>query len=117
MKELTENQLNFLLDTFFKLEKYPGWKNIATELLKSGSCVVAGESCIWDGGIGNFIRTSSAQGYFSCLLYEFDLDHFLSSESYRAFANEHIAELSSRLKVLQSEYDDICNLKSEKLCK
>lgn len=54
---LTENQKEFLLDNFFKLGDYYGWKNIATKLLENGVCVVAGGECIWRGGIGNFITS------------------------------------------------------------
>ena len=55
MKKLTEHQINFLLK-FFENKEYSGWKNIATKLIETGSCIVAGDKCIWNGGIGNFIK-------------------------------------------------------------
>jgi hypothetical protein len=90
MKNLTDNQINFLLEYFFENEKYAGWKNIATELLKNGSCIVAGTECIWIGGIGNFIKTEKAEKYIGCILYTFDLEYFLSSEYYKEISNNYI---------------------------
>jgi hypothetical protein len=110
MKALTENQKNFLLEYFFKLEEFAGWKNIATELLNSGHCIVAGKNCIWRGGIGNFIKTKNAENGIDCLLYEFDLEHFLSSEWYKEISNLYIAMLSNKKKQIEIEYKDICNL-------
>jgi hypothetical protein len=48
MKKLTDKEINYLLP-LFEHSTYPGWKSIATRLLKSGECVVAGDSCIWVG--------------------------------------------------------------------
>lgn len=57
---MTQNQLNFLL-SFFRKESFVGAENIATTLIKNGSCIVAGkDNRIWNGGIGNFIKTSPA---------------------------------------------------------
>jgi hypothetical protein len=110
MKQLTEYQINFLLEYFFKNEKYPGWKNIATALINTGSCVVAGTGCLWKGGIGNFIKTNNHGGLIDCTLYEFDLEYFLSSEWYKEISNQYISILSDKKRRIEDEYEQICNL-------
>ena len=110
MKTLTENQKNFLLEYFFKTENYAGWKNIATMLLDTGSCIVAGKKCIWHGGIGNFIKTKDAENVIDCLSYEFNLEYFLSSEWYKEVSNHYIIILSDNKRRIEAEYIDICNL-------
>lgn len=110
MKTLTENQISFLLEYFFKAEEFAGWKNIATKLLNTGSCIVAGKKCIWIGGIGNFIKTKDAENAVDCLLYEFDLEYFLSSAWYNEISNQYISILSDKKRRIEAEYDDICNL-------
>jgi len=72
MGKITEYQKKFLLQNFFSLPEYPGWLNIATKLIESGRCIVAGHGCIWKGGIGNFIKTEPAEDAIDCTLYTFD---------------------------------------------
>lgn len=110
MRTLTENQKNFLLNYFFKNEEFAGWKNIATLLLDKGSCIVAGKRCIWCGGIGNFIKTKNAENAIDCLLYEFDLEYFLSSEWYKRIRNDYIFILSDKKNRVECEYKEICDL-------
>lgn len=110
MKTLTENQINFLLEYFFKTEKFAGWKSIATKLLNTGNCIVAGKKPIWIGGIGNFIKTKEAENAIDCLLYEFDLEYFLSSEWYKEISIQYIAILASKKRQIETEYNDICEL-------
>ena len=110
MMTLTKYQEDFLLEYFFKSEKYAGWKNIATKLLHNGVCIVAGDTCIWRGGIGNFIKTKNAENAVDCLLYEFDLVYFLSSEYYKEVSNNYISDLSDKKRRIDLEYEEICNL-------
>ncbi len=117
MKKLTENQITFLLRYFFKNEKYPGAENIARTLLEDGECVVAGNHCIWHGGIGNFIETKQAEGIVGCLLYTFDLETFLTSEWYNNVKNQYLTllsdkelELRKELSKLDIEYKEIMDL-------
>lgn len=117
MKKLTNYQKEFILEHFFKSMAFLGWKNIASELLDNGTCIVAGSICIWHGGIGNFIETEKAENSVGCLLYKFDLDVFLSSEWYKEIRDEFITgllnekeEIKSQLSELESEYKEICNL-------
>ena len=107
---LTEYQKEFLLEYFFKNEKFPGWKIIATYLLEKGECIVAGIGDIWCGGIGNFIKITNAKNAVDCLLYEFDLEYFLSTEWYKEISNQYIAILSDKKRCIEQEYEEICNL-------
>ena len=110
MKKLTDNQKEFLLNYFFRNGKYAGWKHIATALLEDGSCIVPGPDCIWIGEIGNFIKTSVASNAIDCLLYEFDLKYFLSSEYYKSISNQYIDILATKKREIDEEFNDICNL-------
>ena len=91
--DLTYKQREFLLHNFFKNESYPGWRDIATKLLDNGYCVVAGDSCIWQGEIGNFITTKESDLFIKCLEYFFDLNKFLSSKWFKSFYQFHLDEL------------------------
>lgn len=110
MTKLTEYQKNFLLDCFFKNEKYAGWESIATELLETGQCIVAGKGCIWIGGIGNFIKTEEAKNSINCTLYKFDLEYFFTSEWYREIRNIYANTLEAKLREANEEYNDINNI-------
>lgn len=105
--KLTTKQKEFLLDTFFKIEKYPGSISIATKLLDTGECIVAGYARIWIGGIGNFINTEIAENAVGCSLYTFDLSYFLSSEWFQSVQNDYLNILTNKIKDIQSEYEDI----------
>lgn len=110
MRKLSECQKNFILEYFFKNKEYAGWKNIATKLLDEGKCIVAGKSCIWIGGIGNFITTTEAEDCFGCLKYEFDLEYFLTSRYYLEISREYINELSTKISELEKEHDEIMEI-------
>lgn len=116
-RQLTNYQKEFIINYFFKDEKYAGWRNIATTLLEDGECVVAGEKCIWIGGIGNFIKTEKSQKFIDCLLYKFDLIEFLSSQWLRETVNNYIPiiekekeELKTKLSEVYQKCDEITNL-------
>lgn len=94
--KLTENQKEFLLNYFFKNESFAGWKSIATKLLDNGSCIVAGNDCIWKGGIGNFIRTEEAEDAVDCIKYSFAINYFLSSEWFKQIHNSYIVQLAQK---------------------
>lgn len=106
---MTQNQIDFLL-TFFKDERFPGWKNIATNLIEKGEAIVAGDNCIWHGGIGNFIKTESAEGFYGCLKYKFDLEYFLGSAWFAERLNYKIAEVASKKREVDELYTDLTNL-------
>lgn len=110
MRELTQIQINFLLEYFFKLEEYAGWKSIAEGLLSTGYCFVAGDSCIWKGGVGNFIETSVAENTFGCLKYEFDLEQFLSSAHYKEIRMAVFTKLAEEKEALHERLKNISEL-------
>ena len=110
MKELNDTQKEFLLENFFKDEKHPDWKNIATNLLEKGKCIVAGDKCIWFGGIGNFIKTSETEEAISCLLYTFDLKLFLSSQWFKQVKENYLLDLVEQEKKLNKQIKEIAHL-------
>jgi len=110
MRRLTDYQKQFLLSYFFKNEKYAGWKNIATKLLETGECIVAGKECIWIGGIGNFIKTEEAKDAIDCTLYKFDLEYFFTSEWYRQIRNDYHAIISNKKREIEQEHEEILNI-------
>ena len=79
-----------LLLKFFENSKYPGWKNIAEELIDSGYCIAAGNECIWIGGIGNFITTKKVGNLIDCLEYHFSKDEFIKSAWFQENLLNHV---------------------------
>lgn len=108
---LTEHQTKFILENFFRND-YAGWENIARKLLTTGKCVVAGNRCIWIRGIGNYITTTEADGYFGCLVYKFDLYYFLTSAWFNEIYDNYVERLGRKKIALDTEYNDIHSLKS-----
>jgi len=97
IRKLNENHKEYLLKYFFDNERYEGWKSIATSLLETGECVVAGDRCIWLGGIGNFIKTENEEGFFGCVKYVFDLEYFLSSEYFKEITENYINQMTEQM--------------------
>lgn len=110
MKTLTENQKNFLLETFFKNEKYPGWRSIATKLLESGQCLVAGTHCIWNGGIGNYISTKPAEDAVDCSRYTFHIDLFLESDWFKETKALRVAELTRKKQEAVQQLEEVSTI-------
>jgi hypothetical protein len=108
--KLTDNQKAFLLDYFFKNEVFPGWKSIASKLLDNGNCIVAGDTCIWKGGIGNFIKVRIADDFEGCCEYKFDLEDFLDSNWFKEIHNYYIAELAQKKREIENEFNEIIKL-------
>lgn len=111
MNSLTFNQTSFIANTFFKNENYNGWEGIAHKLIKNGKCVVAGTKCIWQGGIGNFIQTSKPEDFVDCLLYEFNLTDFISSEYFIDSKKYELERLHQAKIAIDVQYNDILSLK------
>lgn len=109
-RKLTEYQKEFILNKFFKSLPVPGWINIARKLLDTGKCIVPGDRCIWIGGIGNYISTKEAENAIDCLLYELDLDLFLSSDWFKEYKIDYEKDLLERRSKIEEEYLDISNL-------
>ncbi len=108
MKHLTDNQKEFILTHFFRNDEYAGWKGIAIKLLENGSCIVAGNNCIWDGTlISFFIKTETADGFIDCLTYTFDLHTFLQSEYFKDKSRIFYKELISKRDEEQKKINDL----------
>ena len=112
MEKLTDNQKNFLL-SFFENEAYAGWKNIATILIESGKCIVAGDTCIWRGGMGNYIDVSNADGLVGCLVYKFNLDSFMTSYTYMERLTGYLEEVKEAEQKASILHNDILKPKEK----
>jgi len=110
MKNLTTIQKEFILEYFFKKDDCAGWKEIATELLANGRCIVAGNDKMWMGGIGNFIRTEKTKNAFGCLEYYFNLDEFVQSDWFRGFVSSKTTDISLKIADLQAQKDELAEL-------
>jgi hypothetical protein len=110
MKQLTETQKEFLLETFFRNEDYHGWRSIGYKLLDKGSCIVAGTKCIWVGGIGNFIKVTPAEDAFGCSEYKFNLKEFLDSDWFFETKREHVRDLEEKARRARIKFEDISKL-------
>lgn len=103
MNKLNAAQKNFILNFFFPNVEFPGWKTVGEKLLDTGKCIVAGEKCIWLGGIGNFITVEPAEGAVGCSLYTFDIDNFLSSQLYIHTKDAYVEERLSELEFMKEK--------------
>ena len=97
--KLNEQQRSFIID-FFIDDKLPGWKQIAEALIDNGECIVAGDKCVYNGGIGNFIKTESANDYVNCLKYTFDIEYFMSSMYFQERLVNLIEDVNKKLEDL-----------------
>jgi len=103
---ISPQQMGFLLK-FFTNEQYPGWQNIAKDLITTGYCIVPGDECIYKGGIGNFITTEPADIAFGCLLYKFDIKLFLKSEWYKLASADAITEIEKQILDIETEKESL----------
>lgn len=103
---MNKAQKKFLLEYFFKNERYAGWRNIAEALVDKGECVVAGDKNIWIGGIGNFIKVVKADGYIDCVKYTFDIDNFKKSKLYIDTRKHYLDKIKEEINVIKSSLDD-----------
>lgn len=111
MKKLTDNQKEFLLTQFFKNEEFPGWKDIAIKLIEQGSCIVAGDKCIWNGGIGNYIETNTEKDFVGCLRYTFNLKLLMHSAWYEDIFDHYLDKLDEEKQTIGKKYDELNDLK------
>lgn len=109
--KLTKNQKEYILEAFFENDYYAGWKGIATTLIEKGSCIVAGDKCIWSGFIGNFIKTKKAENAIDCLIYEFDLKAFISSDFFSQIQHNDVVQLQIKIDEMQGTCDEIKSIK------
>jgi hypothetical protein len=110
MKTLNETTKDFIIDHFFNNGQFSGWRNIAEKLLTKGECVVAGEDCIWKGGIGNFIKVSNADEFIGCVKYSFDTDDFIKSEYFKGAHINCLDRKNAELVYLELEVDNLAKI-------
>lgn len=107
---ITEKQVNFLLENFFKNERYPGWKNIADKLIRDGQCIIAGTDKLWYGGVGNFIDIKEAPGTVGCSLLTFKKDVFLKSINFTDYKKAYLLDLSNKITEMRNTYEHVDTL-------
>lgn len=108
--KLTEVQLNFIVNTFFTINKFPGSAASGHKLLTEGEAIIAGEKSLWDGRkIDRFIKTEKAKDVKGCLHYKLDLDGFMQSELFR---DELSIALYKARKTVQQAVNEHRELKS-----
>lgn len=106
---LDKEQKEILLPLFEK-KSFEGWKNIANELLNHEVCIVAGTECIWKGGVGNFIKTKSADHLIDCLEYTLDRETFIESMMVQNYIHNQLSDLELEIDRLRSTSNSIENL-------
>lgn len=104
-----DDTLKELLLPFFENDKYPGWKDIASSLLENKECIVAGTTCIWIGGIGNFIKLENADNFVGCNKYILDYESFISSDLVKSYLHEQLNLLEIEIKKHTKEIEIISN--------
>lgn len=122
MTQLTDIQKEFILEHFFKLNSYKGWKPIATTLLERGVCVVGNKETIWVGNIGHFIKVqydlsdyelfkdSPLLNAVDCCVYTFDLDAFLSSDYFKHIKDDYLHKLDNQIEESNIRYKEIAKI-------
>ena len=113
IRKLTNNQREFILSAFFALDLVPHWRKIAEVLLDEGSCIVAGESRIWNGGVGNFIQTANEPFCIGCLRHTFDLEMLLSSPYFLdslQFKHDKMVQTRNEIDAEILDYSILLNL-------
>ena len=110
--KLTNTQIQILIDAFFKTADAPpyGVLEIGRQLLSEGQCIVAGNGRLWNGGVGNFIRVTVAEGAVGCALLTFDREAFLSSLWVVETLAHHIEPLRDQVAALEEKVDAVSEL-------
>jgi hypothetical protein len=111
MRKLTDNQKEFIVNNFFYHNLVDGWK-VAMRLLTDGTCIVAGTSPLWVGGIGNFVKAEISEEAIGCLYYTFDLEAFLNSDWYREIHAQLLNDAAKKMRSAVEMYEDIKSLQS-----
>jgi hypothetical protein len=109
MKKLNEEQVNFLVETFFKPSKEKeitiDWRKMSILLVKEGRCIIPSDKIVWFGGIANFLNFKEADSLIGCIEVNFDVDEFCSKENiffYEVYQRK-LEELSEKIHQLEKE--------------
>ena len=108
-RELTQIQKDWILDTFFEpwTIRYPGARNIGEKLIENGVCFVAGNECIFEYYVGNFIKTESNDISDGCLKYTRDLDYFMDSAYFKEVKTAYCDNLYNDISDMKKRFTEI----------
>jgi hypothetical protein len=109
---LTQNQIDFIVNKYFAphKDKYAGAVNIGRKLLTQETVIVAGNDCIFNGGIGNFINTRKAENFVDCLEYKLDLYALRTSKMFFADWEDEFGRLTTELETTKEKINDMESL-------
>jgi hypothetical protein len=116
MRQLTEYQKKFILDTFFKPlhYEYPGALNIGEVLLTEGGCVIpdTGTYIFKHSPLNQFNKVSKADSkkFIDCVEYTFDLNGFLDSWNLKRAVSKHYEELESQYQIQKQMKNELFEL-------
>lgn len=119
MRQLTEYQKKFILDTFFKPlhYEYPGSLNIGEVLLTEGSCVIpdTGTYIFRHSPLNQFNKVSEADSkkFIDCVEYTFDLEGFLNSYNLKSAVSKHYEELEPQYQIQKQMKNELFELLGE----
>ena len=119
MRQLTEYQKKFILDTFFKPLHYefPGALNIGEVLLTEGGCIIpdTGTYLFRHSPLNQFntINKADEKKFINCLEFIFDLDGFLESYYVKRAVSKHYEQLETQYKVQKQMKSELFELLGE----
>lgn len=112
---MNKNQINYLIDNHFipnALDEVKGsMRKIATQLIMEGTCIVAGDGRLWNGGIGNFITGKEAYGAVGCTELTFDSESFMESNYFMDHLNQVIKHEHAEITQAQIHAYDLVKLR------
>ena len=121
MRQLTEYQKKFILDTFFKPlhYEYPGSLNIGEVLLTEGCCVIpdTGTYIFKHSPLNQFNKVSKADSkkFIDCVEYTFDLNGFLESWNLKRAVSKHYEELETQYQIQKQMKSELFQLLGEEV--
>jgi hypothetical protein len=120
MRQLTEYQKKFILDTFFKPlhYEYPGALNIGEVLLTEGGCVIPDSGTyIFQYSIPlqqfNKVTKADTKKFINCVEYTFDLEGFLNSYHLKSAVSRHYEQLESQYQIQKQMKTELFELLDE----
>jgi hypothetical protein len=122
MRQLTDYQKKFILDTFFKPlhYEYPGALNIGEVLLTEGGCVIPDSGTYifqYSMSLSQFNKVTKADSkkFIDCVEYTFDLDGFLKSYHLKSAVSRHYEQLESQYKIQKQMKTELFELLGEEV--
>ena len=109
---MTEHQINFLLQNFFKHNtNISNWEGVARTLIEDSTCILAGTENPWKGGIGNFIKTEEAPpGTIGCIRLIFNKKDFFQWFEFKRIQQNAIDDCFEKVLELNKKQQEITQL-------